>query len=294
MTYRAFNLHVILIVLVLGGAFLCFNYWVNIYGVFGDVSGKSYSPLGGGTTEYVFKYLFSYNYIPRNFDGLMIGSSITDNWDTSRLNNVKVYNASLNGGRIADAKQIVDVVLKYRPNMLIIFVIHPIMTQPSSFGVLEKGIWAALGSLELFRAYYLKLQFELGFAPQEFNSFGQYDFPEIRKKWNETNVDISEGTFDEYRLLVEHARYSGARVVGLISPIAGPLFKKNREAYRRYYARMRRLFKPWEPIIDLNGPEYDFTDGTHMSRIGARQAIDAVDLQLDAWMSEGLPMSCHS
>lgn len=61
-------------------AALCWlNYRVDLYGLFGkdhDRSGMVYSNERSG------KYLLSLRYVPEHCDSLLVGSSVTDNWDT--------------------------------------------------------------------------------------------------------------------------------------------------------------------------------------------------------------------
>ena len=60
--------------LVVASALAGANRLVNRYGVFGDVRGRQ---LVVGENDRTTKYLFARNYIPSNFDGLLLGSSIT-------------------------------------------------------------------------------------------------------------------------------------------------------------------------------------------------------------------------
>src|ERR1043166_9065165 len=65
------------------------NRLVNRYGGFGDVRGRQ---LVVGENDRTTKYLFARNYIPSNFDGLLLGSSITGNWNTAAIRSHRVYN----------------------------------------------------------------------------------------------------------------------------------------------------------------------------------------------------------
>ena len=105
------------------------NYRINIYGVFGNTAGKK---LVVYDNERTTKYLFSYNYIPGNFDGLLVGTSISDeNWDTSHIAGMRVYNASINGGNISEEDLLLSNVLRRGHPRLIMFVIHPYLTESS-------------------------------------------------------------------------------------------------------------------------------------------------------------------
>src|ERR1700730_11101236 len=68
------------------GACCWVNYQVDLYGVFGRNDSRArvvYSNERSG------KYLLSLRYLPEHFDALLVGSSITDNWDTTRIDSVR-------------------------------------------------------------------------------------------------------------------------------------------------------------------------------------------------------------
>src|SRR5271168_458303 len=97
-TSKRWLTYVLLIVAAVSVAGVVLNYRINVFGVFGDVSGKTYRSYLNEDRE--AKYLFSFNYIPTNFDGIMIGSSISGNWDTRKIQLAKTYNLSIDGANI--------------------------------------------------------------------------------------------------------------------------------------------------------------------------------------------------
>ena len=68
------------------------NYFIDYYGLFRDVEGKKLMPYDNFRLA---KYLYSYNYIPVNYDGILIGTSASINLDTSKIVKRNVYNASV-------------------------------------------------------------------------------------------------------------------------------------------------------------------------------------------------------
>src|SRR4051794_15647193 len=70
--------------LVIGcvGAFAGFNYFMDPYGLFREVRGRD---IPVTVNERTTKYLLGYNYIPTNFDGVLVGSSISGNWNTAKV-----------------------------------------------------------------------------------------------------------------------------------------------------------------------------------------------------------------
>ncbi|MGH9568366.1 MAG: hypothetical protein ACRD4F_01915 [Candidatus Angelobacter sp.] len=272
------------------------NYRINIYGVFGDTAGKK---LVVYDNERTTKYLFSYNYIPGNFDGLLVGTSISDNWDTSHIAGMRVYNASINGGNISEEDLLLSNVLRRGHPRLIMFVIHPYLTESSgrkSGYMNPQEYWGALGSIQLLRVYWNKFLIEHRGHRQEFNDFGQDDYEvhqtpaALQELLNAGQaLPIDPAALKEYGELLERARASGARVVGVIPPVSTSLWERQHEAYAAYYKQIRSLFRPDEPIIDFNAGEFNhlrsqavnFPDGVHLSRAAADRVVDALNGKLE-------------
>ena len=61
MDLKRLNVFIVASVMILAAAFVAINYKLNVYGLFGDVRGRSYN-LPGGNMERLGKYLFSLNY----------------------------------------------------------------------------------------------------------------------------------------------------------------------------------------------------------------------------------------
>lgn len=86
----------------------------NDYGLFEDVTGKSFEVMGNERTD---KLLFSFNYIPNNFEGILIGPSLSDNLNTKDIKDYKIYNASINGGNVTELRKIVDTIAMFNNNI---------------------------------------------------------------------------------------------------------------------------------------------------------------------------------
>jgi len=82
----------LLAIVVCAGAGAALNYRINAFGLFGDVRGKVYRSYLNQDRE--AKYLYSLNYIPSNFNGILVGSSISGNWDTGGIQSARTYNLS--------------------------------------------------------------------------------------------------------------------------------------------------------------------------------------------------------
>src|SRR5438105_1431990 len=86
------------IVLSATGATAAVGYALDCYGLFREAQGRKIAVHSNDGTS---KYLLSQRYVPANFDGLLVGSSVSASWDVSAIDG-RVYNASVNGGNISD------------------------------------------------------------------------------------------------------------------------------------------------------------------------------------------------
>jgi len=291
---RRWNLMVLVIVGFVALVTAATNYRINFYGLFGDVTGKR---LFVYDNERTTKYLFSYNYIPRNFDGLLIGSSASANWNTSDLSGIRMYNASINGANISEEVLIANQVLQRSRPRLVLLLIHPYLTE--SYGrksgfMNPQEYWGSLGSIQLFRGYWSRWAVEHGSLRREFNEFGADDFvvppgaAAVMPGIKPASFFVDERALQQYRELLERSRVGGARVAGVIPPTGMQLWNSSRSAYLDYGVKIKALFQPGEPIIDLNTPELDefrsnpanFQDGVHLASRATAQVVQIINARL--------------
>lgn len=301
-SHPTWNALVLGIIVALGIAAIAINYKLNVFGVFGNVSGKK---LVVYDNERSTKFLFSYNYIPSNFDGLLVGSSISDNWNTGLMTTARIYNASLMGGNISEEALIVDKVLQRSHPTIVLFLIYPYLTKShgSRSGFMNPNeYWGALGSVQLAETYWSKWLIDRGYSKLEFNEFGSDDFearhhfhpggPDLAEESWETDIDSA--ALKEYGDLVQRVRASGARVAGVMPPVKSDVWNKHRAGYLRYYGLVTRSFQPGEPIIDLNAlasPQFladrsNFPDGIHLSTSAAKEIVGIIDGQIGQYVAQ--------
>lgn len=296
MRYRHFNMLVYGLTIGVAATIAAFNWTVDPYGLFHSHRGRT---CVVHHNERMSKYLFAHRYIPENFDGLLIGSSISANWDTSQLHGFSVYNASLSGGNISEGKLIAEKVIQRNTPRLLLMVIYPYMTE--TFGrktgnMVSREYWGALGSHQLLLAYGSALKTRLGWARQRFNTYGQDDFdppkrlPGAPADTGEELRDfhVDERAIAEYADLLEIARRAGVKIVGVIPPFDLVTWQSRQGAFQAYFRRIKPLFRENELIIDFNAPEYlsllstpgNFTDGAHLSRRAAAELVSLLESRL--------------
>lgn len=281
----------ILLAALLGIASL--NYAVDFYGLFRDSRQRAIRVYANERTG---KYLLSFRYIPENFQGILIGTSVSDNWDIAPVDSIRIYNASVAGANISEEKLIADNALARGHIRLAVFCIHPYLTMNhgrKTDYMDPREYWGALGSIQLLRDYTGATLAKVLGAPAFANANGVgrseagADEAEARARWRRalqhaealpTEIGVDEQAFREYAALLRSARAHGAVVVGFMPPVYAPSYRVQRAAYQAYFARFRALFSPHELVIDFNAEPYarlaadpaTFYDGTHLSDQGAK------------------------
>ena len=265
------------------------NYFINHYGIFGDVEGKKLKPQDNYRLA---KYLYSYNYIPVNYNGILIGTSASMNLDSSKIVNSNVYNLSVDGGNISEQKLIADIALSKGQFSLIVFTNHPYMIKdfgPKTPYMAPREYYGALGNMQLLKEYFhwaaARLDFYHNTYKVDENGVYDYEFPSRMSKFqpspgpfDKPSVNtIDERALDEYKQLVHAARSHGAKLVVLIPPIYSEAYIPHKDYYDNYFKVISDLFLPDERIINFNLPLYskytedvsNFQDKSHLSRKGA-------------------------
>jgi len=279
-------------VMAISAVFSWVNWKVDLYGLFGKGSRIVYSDERQG------KYLLSRRYVPGNFDALLVGTSITDNWDTSKIDSLRMYNGSISGGNISEAKIVADNVLTRTKLKAIVFCVYPYLTQThgrKAGGMDEREFWGAFGSLQLLRDYAEAVRIERRGKPRAFDEFGMnhLEFSESRRIWWEKggisppneDVTIDPVAYAEYGELVQKARSAGTEIFRVVPPINYQRWSQNRDAFTKYFVRMNDLFHADETLVDFNRPEFDplrkeretFNDGAHLSQKGVSYVMNILN-----------------
>lgn len=294
MRYKAFNLLVYGMVLAAAGMVAALDMAVDPYGLFHGDRGRS---CVVNYNERTTKYLFAHRYIPEQFDALLVGSSITANWDTSGVRGCALYNGSLNGGNISEGRLIAEQVIRRRPPRLLLMTIHPYLTETygrKTGSMVESEFWGALGSHQLLLCYGHALATRFGWLRRTSNAYGQDDFdPPARPAGVPPAPEpyhVDARALAEYAGLLEQARQAKVRIVGVIPPVEEAFGRPRQGFLQDYYRQVLPLFRNDEPIIDFNTPEDlpmrsapgNFTDGVHLSRATAAGTVSLLEQRLRA------------
>lgn len=306
MTFKTFFTRYLLLSLSIVALVISFNVYMNEYGLFGDVKGKSIKIYGDERTS---KHLLSLNYIPSNFDGLLIGSSVSDNIDSKEFVGGRIYNASINGAAVAELKILVDNVLAKGDLKCVIVSLYPILTESDekrTSRMVPREYWGSLGSINTLDFYRVKLLVSWGRMYDYFNDYGRYNY-NLRKAGrdsmkliqlkaakmepNET-IPVNGRAYKELDALLKTLRARGIKIFAYYHPIPQDYFVLYEKSFRSYQEKINALFVSTDVLWDYNTEEFidfrkDYTnycDDIHLSCNG----IDTITRHINTKLSSQL------
>lgn len=281
-----------------------FNVYMNEYGLFGNAKGKSKKIWHNERTS---KYLLSYNYIPANFEGILIGPSVSDNLNTKKISGFKIYNASLDGGNISELKYIAENVIQKANLKFIIICLYPYLTKDhgrKTSYIDKREYWASLGSKQTLHFYAYKIFTIVGLIPDTYNDYGYRNFnlqnekPRIKNQLrndsttirkNKVNQEefIDEVAYNELLEIVNLSRKRGVKIFGYYYTYY--IEKYDEKKFRTYKEKIDKLFDQNDIIWDLNADEHlefrsdldNYYDGGHLSWKGTNYLIYEINNKLD-------------
>lgn len=277
------------------------NMSIDMYGIFRNARGRHLVVYGD---ERVAKYLLSERYVPDNFDALLIGSSVSANWNMGQIDGLRVYNESLDGGNIVEEKALVDQALPGSRIQVVFFIIHPYLTATHEFqtvGLTPRENLAALGSQSLLDAYKNEARITLHREEQHFDEFGTHDLGDAPKKLNATlqklmspgtEFDSDEVAMKTYKSLIDELHSAKVQIIYIVPPPSQSILASKGKAFANYSSII--LASKWEQdrVIDFTSDEFvdfrsnpeNFTDGIHLKNLAARQVVAVVNHRFHEWV----------
>ena len=291
------------------GALVLVNLRLDVYGLFRSTRGR-HLPIFD--SERRGKYLLNQHYVPENFEAVLLGSSVSSNWNTGELTAYRTYNQSTDGGNITEEKVLLEEYLRTATPKVAICVVHPYLTDSHGLAADEmnrREVWAALGSTSLLRAYKAWFSVVRRHGHADWDDVGTevglgQDRPMPlnpvlqRIMTSDGDVAVDPIALDEFRSILAMLHARGVKVVAVVPPTAAPILEPHRARLDGYVARMRALFSPEDLVVDLHGPDYaafradpdNYRDGVHLSKRGASAVLRTVDpLMLPGSASPGAP-----
>jgi len=271
------------------------NAYVDTYGLFRPARGRVLTIYG---EERIAKYLHSFRYIPENFDGVLLGSSVSSIFETRDFNGYRIYNASIQGGNVADIKPIADNIFRKGKLKLTLICVHRYITNDHDSKtdlITPKQYWGALGSPQLMTSYISRLANLLGVAQAKYDEYGalhsgpEPDGDTVRRTIDQTLAGIKMGTerignyhidpiaLAELRDIIIVARNQSQQLVIFYPPMPAQVRAVCSADFAHYRETISSLLDSEDVVVDFNDSKYEslrddpqnFTDAVHLSRTGA-------------------------
>jgi hypothetical protein len=275
------------------------NMTIDIYGIFRSAKGRRLVVYGD---QRIAKYLFSERYVPENFDALLIGSSVSANWNTNGIDGFRAYNESVEGGNIVEEKTIADRALASSHIKFAILIVHPYLTDSHAFATVRltpREKFAALGSQSLLDAYKNDVRVKLHLERNEFDQFGTDDFGDIPQKMNAhlqrmmtpgTPFRIDETAMKSYIDLVDELHAANIRIVYVIPPLLQSIFASKSDAFTNYTRAALANKLEQDLLIDFTSDEFvdfrrnagNFKDGVHLTNQAAQRVVAVINIRVNA------------
>lgn len=306
MTFRLFVQQFLIISILCIVSMISFNFYKNEFGLFGDARGMVHKVHAYERTS---KYLFSFNYVPKNFDGILVGPSLSDiEMNTKNIDNNRIYNLSINGGNISELKYLIDNILKYGNIKTFVICLDPYITKDNgrkSSSINPKEYYSSLGSIFTFKYYLHKLIIKnennkayndsyWGYrhnppSVKNLNSSEEIDkfLFEIEKK-EKHEIIIDKTAYSELKEVLSSVRKKGIKIIGYFYPQPKRVFnnKYYQESYSVYRSEINKLLNyDNDVIIDFALDKYDYirdndssySDKSHLSKTGGIEVIKVLN-----------------
>lgn len=285
----------------LTGMVIIVNVYIDIYGLFlGRGERKVY------TNERTSKYLLSFRYIPENYDGFIIGPSLSDNLNPVAIKSHRVYNASIMGANISDLHHLINNMIDRGNMKLAIICLDPYLTKdfgPKAATINDKEYFGALGSINLLRTYAMYIvrrnhlmTSKLASEMSDENGWTNFELergpldPQAAiakkvelKQHEDTHID--ERALNELKEVLQQLREKNIKVVAYFSPVPRPIYEIGRDDYREFETRMSSLFNENDVLFNLNDEQYSpitsdyrtYIDHGHLSAAGQAFVLQEIN-----------------
>ncbi len=299
MTSKRFVLLCIVSTLAACASILAFNFFMDDFGLY-----RTHQPGERRVWTYnrATKYLFSLKYIPENFDAILIGSSSSAAMvDTRKISDAATYNLSMNGANICEvAPAALNALNRGRMRYLVVC-LDPYLTKNSMMKTSELNPQlqrSALGSLFTMKLYLYKLVYTLCPSKDSYrDSWWGYKLLDGRQAarggdeqantaaTEPESLHIDDKALEYLEKILEAARSRNTTILAYFHPRFKNDGSEQDQAHLEYKARIIRLFKPQETVLDLNGPEFAhltgnsdfFHDGVHLTAKGGEMVCSIIE-----------------
>ncbi|MGC1294606.1 MAG: hypothetical protein WA869_06160 [Alloacidobacterium sp.] len=300
MTGRRWIILTIATVSISVGVVAAIAFALDPYGVWRDPTGRK---LAIYFEQRKAKRLMSRRYVPANFNGLIVGPSVSANWDVPTLAGARMFNESLDGANAAEEQIVVNQALSRGHFKLAVIILNPNMTSSHDVkeGLDNVRVTEAIGSFHLFvhEAAIVLLAAHVRFRKSNAAPDGQDIFTNskdlsIPKSSGDEAFPIDPVALEQYRGMVQSLRNNGAAIVYVVSPTYEPCYRLAKTRLLAYIQTIRPLLPP-APVIDLDSPEYsplrsdpeNYFDCYHLEPQGTVKVVALLDTLVPQAIASG-------
>jgi hypothetical protein len=298
MRARNFCIRLFIYSTVIAGVLVGINWYVDLYGLF-----RHHNSISIYSDERTTKYLLAHRYVPDNFDGYILGPSLSANMDPSVIKDKKIYNLSMMGANITEEAAVARKALERKTPSVVIICLHPYLTHDHGMktGMInEKEYYGAFGSVSLYKSYLLWMVRKMNLAPykypsKQFSSNGYNDYgvtlakSPVEEKIAEQltrddaiRSEIDPIAMDEFKSLVDDLRSKNVEIITYFHPLPFPIYDKFRAQLDQYQQTMNGFLKDKATVINFNSPDYEsftkdlsnYIDHGHLSYKGQEYILN--------------------
>jgi hypothetical protein len=300
LTSRRFLLLASGVAIALIATFGLFNLWRDDFGLF-----WSNEPKPIWSLEKTSKYLLAHRYIPRNFEGLLMGPSYSDSFmDTRQITGYRLYNMSMDGANATELREVALTAISRGNLRYIVICLTPYITKDHGIKGAEinsKEYWGSLFSLIPVEMLSARWRGRNRIEANEASTWGMVSFAQrphlpweqfMRSEANGSNytVDLDPVAVQHLEDILKAARLHNIRIFAYYYPY-NRWFTESVDAamWQRSRSAVAALFDSKNDVVwDMTAPEYNplrsdpgcYTDA-HLSAAGARLVLADIRRVLD-------------
>jgi hypothetical protein len=310
MQSRDWFLTTIVMTLGSGSAVMGVNIAVDPYGLYHQPKGSRLIVYGD---ERVAKYLLNIRYVPANFDAVLIGPSVSANWDMNAIEKLHVYNDSLNGGNIVEGKSLMESAMARSGISMVFLLVHPALTFSHEYETVTltpELKFSSLGSRSLLEAYKQMLNIRLHRSRQIFDYAGTEDFgtipttmnADMKRLWRAgDNFEIDPIALVAYRDTVAELHARHVQIVFIVPPTFENLLQGKRQAFDNYIRLIQDMATAEDKWVDFTSEGYadlrrnrlNFPDGVHLVPQAARRVVSYLNTKVNDWIAQKRLAAAH-
>lgn len=298
MTSKIFLLRSFFILCSIYALYLIIFISIDNFNLFYKSEGKIYT----AENERASKYLFTYRYIPQNFNGLLLGPSLGDQINTKKLKGFKIYNLSVNGANSTELRVLLENVLKQKHHIkVVILTLHRYITKTyglKTSHLVPQEYFASFTSIEAIKHLGRKIVVSLGLSKDYFNNYGYMNMNLAKKhidgikeslKYMETNEKkefvFNDNALEELKKIIDVLHKNNIQIIGYFHPDPYYFYKDINTESLYWKKSILNMLKNEDIVIDLNSKHYDdfrkdysnYKDGAHLSNKGEEFVLNKLN-----------------